>query len=180
MKKLILFFLIFALLLPSCAGETPAAPPRWFNAQYSCFLGSAAYVSNLLFVTAYTPEGIREGLCREYGKEIYPPAVYEQTRGFFSDLAKKVTDEELERFLILAKSITTFDVSDELAKIECPVLAVGAYEDPVLDDDATMEIAVNLDHRQDFELYMYVGYGHAAFDTAPDYRKRVYDFLMKE
>ena len=122
----------------------------------------------------------REGLCREYGREIYPPAVYEQYSGFFSDMAKRVTDEELERFLILAKSIISFDVSDELSKIECPVLALGAYEDPVLDDDATMEIAVNLDHRQDFELYMYVGYGHAAFETAPDYRKRVYDFLMKE
>ncbi len=122
----------------------------------------------------------REGLCREYGKEIYPPAAYEQFKGYFSDLAKKVTDEELERFLILAKSIIGFDVSDELSKIECPVLAVGAYEDPVLDDDATMEIAVNLDYRPDFELYMYVGYGHAAFDTAPDYRKRVHDFLMKE
>ena len=95
-------------------------------------------------------------------------------------MAKRVTDEELERFLILAKSIISFDISGELPKIECPVLALGVYEDPVLDDDATMEIAVNLDHRKDFELYMYVGYGHAAFDTAPDYRKRVYDFLMKE
>ncbi len=63
MKKLFLICLA-ALLLLSCAKEPPA-PPRWFNAQYSCFLGSAAYVSNLLFVTAYTPEGIREGLCRD-------------------------------------------------------------------------------------------------------------------
>ncbi len=121
----------------------------------------------------------REGLCREYGRAIYPPAVYEQYRDYFSDMAKTVTDVELERFLILARSIVGFDISGELKKIQCPVLAIGAYEDQVLDDDATMEIAVNLDHRQDFELYMYVGYGHAAFATAPDYRKRIHDFLMK-
>ena len=121
----------------------------------------------------------REGLCEEYGKEIYPPNVYEQYKGYFSDMAKNVTDEELSRFVILARSIRDYDVSDELKKITCPVLALGVFEDPVLDSDATMEIAENLDHRQDFSLYMYNGYGHAAFDTAPDYRKRVHDFLLK-
>ena len=120
----------------------------------------------------------REGLCREYGKEIYPPEVYEQYKELFSDMAKNVTDNELERFVILAKSILDYDVSDELKNIECPVLAVGDFEDPVLDSDATMEIAENLDHRADFSLYMYTGYGHAAFDTAPDYKKRMLDFLL--
>ncbi len=122
----------------------------------------------------------REGLYQEYGKEIYPPAVYEQYKDFFGDVAKTVTDEELERFVVFAESIPDYDVSSELNRIECPVLALGAFEDPVLDSDATMEIAENLDHRPDFALFMYNGYGHAAFDTAPDYRKRVYDFFMKE
>lgn len=122
----------------------------------------------------------REGLCREYAMEIYPPDLYEQYKGFFFEMAGNVTDEELERFVVLAKSVRDFDVSDELRKIDCPVLALGVFEDQVLDSDATMEIAVNLDQRQDFALYMYTGYGHAAFDTAPDYKKRMYDFLMKE
>lgn len=122
----------------------------------------------------------RENLCQEYGKEIYPSAVYEQYKDAFSIMAKNVTDEELERFVIFAKSIMDYDVSDELKKIECPVLALGVFEDPVLDSDATMEIAEKLDNRADFELYMYIGYGHAAFDTAPDYKKRMHDFLMSE
>ncbi len=121
----------------------------------------------------------REGLCQEYARNIYPPAVYEQCRGMFSEMAQTVTDEELVRFTILAKSIRDFDVSGELKKIACPVLALGVFEDQVLDSDATMEIAENLDDRKDFALYMYTGYGHAAFDTAPDYRKRILDFLLK-
>lgn len=129
---------------------------------------------------ALAEEKDREGLCREYGKEIYPPNIYEQVAGYFSEMAKTVTDEELERFVILAKSIPEFDVSSELDKIKCPVMALGAFDDPVLDCDATMEIAEKLDYRNDFALYMYNGYGHASFDTAPDYRNRVYDFLMKE
>ena len=120
------------------------------------------------------------GLCREYGREIYPSDVYEQYKEAFSDMAKNVTEKELERFVIFAKSIRDYDVSNELNKIKCPVFALGVFEDPVLDSDATMEIAENLDHRDDFALYMYNGYGHAAFDTAPDYKKRMLDFLMKE
>lgn len=48
----------------------------------------------------------------------------------------------------------------------------------MLDSDATMEIAEKLDYRDDFRLYMYTGFGHASFDTAPDYRKRVMDFFL--
>lgn len=119
-------------------------------------------------------------LYREFGNDIYPHDVYEQYRDYFDEMADSVTDEELERFVIFAKAIRNYDISDELKKIHCPVLALGVFEDPVLDSDATMEIAENLDYRKDFALYMYNGYGHAAFDTAPDYRKRVYDFFMKE
>lgn len=120
----------------------------------------------------------REGLYQEYGREIYPPDIYEQYKDAFSTMSKDVTDEELERFIVFAKSVYSYDVSADLKKIDCPVLALGVYEDPVLDSDATMEIAENLDDRPDFSLYMYRGYGHAAFDTAPDYKNRIYDFLM--
>ena len=57
---------------------------------------------------------------------------------------------------------------------------VERYEDAVLDSDDTMEIARNLDFRPDFRLFMYKGYGHAAYDTAPDYRKRIYEFMRKK
>lgn len=117
-------------------------------------------------------------LYQEFARQIYPPDVYEQFKGYFADAAKTVTKEELERFVILAKSIRDFDVTDRLNKINCPVLALGVFEDPVLDSDATMEIAENLDYRPDFALYMYTGYGHAAFDTAPDYKNRVHDFFI--
>ena len=90
-----------------------------------------------------------------------------------------MTDADLERFIILAEGTRDFDVTDELSLIRCPVLAVGVYEDRVLDSDATMEIAEKLDYRADFKLYMYTGFGHAAFDTAPDYRKRLLRFFTE-
>lgn len=128
---------------------------------------------------ALAEKGDREGLYLEYGKEIYPPDVYEKYRDVFLQTAQTVTDEELKKFVILAKSIPGFDVSQQLDKIQCPIMALGVFEDRVLDSDATMEIAENLDSKPDFALYMYTGYGHAAFDTAPGYKEKVYDFLMK-
>ena len=119
----------------------------------------------------------RVGLYLEYGKEIYPPNVFDQFREALISAASTVTDADLERFILLAEGTKGFDVTDEMDRIQCPVFAVGVFEDSVLDSDATMEIAEKLDDRPDFRLYMYTGYGHAAFDTAPDYRERLLRFF---
>ena len=120
----------------------------------------------------------KKELYQNFGKIIYPPEVYAQYEDYFAEVSKTVEDSDLERFIILAGSIRDFNVTSELVKIDCPTLLLGVYEDAVLDDDATMAIAEKLDYRQDFQLFMYKGYGHAAFDTAPDYRQRIYDFFQ--
>ena len=124
--------------------------------------------------------GDRVGLYLSFGEELYPPAIFAQYREALVKTASTVTDEELKRFVTLAEGIRGFDVTDELDGIRCPVLAIGDYADRVLDADATMEIAEKLDERQDFRLYLYAGYGHAAYDTAPDYLDRVRRFLEEE
>ena len=117
------------------------------------------------------------GLYLSFGEEIYPPAVFRQFREALIAAGKIVTEAELRRFIILARGIEGFDVSNRVAEIQCPVLAIGVFEDAVLDADATMEIAEKLDLKPDFRLYLYTGYGHAAFDTAPDYRERIKRFF---
>ena len=119
----------------------------------------------------------RVGLYLAFGKEIYPPAVFDQYREILIKTAETVTEVELERFITLAEGTRGFNITEELDKIRCPVMAIGVYEDAVLDSDATMEIAEKLDRRPDFRLYLYVGYGHAAYDTAPDYRERILKFF---
>ena len=125
--------------------------------------------------------GDARGLYLAVGRDIYPPRVFEQYRSALEAAAETVTPAELERFIILAEGTRGFDVTGELEKIRCPVLAIGVFEDGVLDADATMEIAEKLDERPvDFSLYMYTGFGHAAYDTAPDYRERLLRFFAGE
>ena len=122
--------------------------------------------------------GDREGLYLSFGEEIYPPEVFRQVRGSLTAAASSVTEEDLRRFVVMAEGMKGFDVVSRLRDIRCPVLVIGVYEDAVLDSDATMEIAEKLDERPDFRLYMYIGYGHAAYDTAPDYRERLHRFFL--
>ncbi len=117
------------------------------------------------------------GLFLDFGRAIYPPEVYTQFKDMLVTAGESVTEEEFDRFIILAEGTRGFNAADQLHKIQCPVLAIGVYEDAVLDSDATMEIAEKLDERSDFQLFMYIGYGHAAFDTAPDYRARMRRFF---
>ena len=125
-------------------------------------------------------KGDKEGLCLSFGELVYPPKLFKQNIEFFKNMSKAVTDDDLKRFIILAEGTKGFHLTGVLKVINCPVLAIGVYEDPVLDSDATMELAEQLDWNRKFNLYMYTGFGHAAFDTAPDYRQRIYDFFMKE
>ena len=122
---------------------------------------------------------LRDGkaLYDAFGKAIYPEAVYEQYREALLAAGETVTEEEFRRFIILTEGIRGFNVTDRLDRIRCPVLVIGVFEDAVLESDATMEIAVKLDEKPGFALYLYTGYGHAAFDTAPDYRDRMLRFL---
>ena len=121
--------------------------------------------------------GDREGLYLSFGRAVYPPAVFDAYREQLLRAAASVTEEELRRFVILARGAEGFDLTQKLDRLQCPVLAIGVLEDGVLDADATMEIAEKLEDRPDFRLYMYTGYGHAAFDTAPDYKARILRFL---
>lgn len=125
-------------------------------------------------------KGDKEGLYLSFGQKVYPPAVFEQFKDYFRETSKTVTDEELAKFIIIASGMRDFNITDRLDDIQCPVLTTGTFEDAVLDSDSTMEIAEKLDEKQGFRLYMYTGFGHASFDTAPDYRQRVLDFYLND
>lgn len=121
--------------------------------------------------------GNTKDLYLAFGEAIYPPSVFEQSLDLLAAAAESVTAEDLRRFVILAEGMKGFDVSGRLSGIACPVLVLGSGDDQVLGAEASRRIA---DLVPDCRLYMYEGYGHAAYDTAPDYRERMLRFLVPE
>lgn len=124
-------------------------------------------------------EGKKEELFLTFGENIYPAPVFDQYRAAFVEMAKGVTSSDVSRFIILAGSMIGFDVKDRISRIKCPVLVAGDDSDAVLGGDAAYEIAGLTGESSDVELVMYSSFGHAVYDTAPDFTKKLYDFFMK-
>jgi len=122
-------------------------------------------------------DGDAEGLYLAFGEAVYPGEVFEQYREILIETAKSVTEEDLSRFVVLAEGVKDFDVTDELEAIRCPVLALESRDDRVLGPEATEQYAELAAGRPGFELFVYEGYGHAAYDTAPDYKDRLARFF---
>ena len=121
--------------------------------------------------------GDRTGLYLAFGEAVYPEDVYAQSRDLLVAAAESVTEEDLERFTVLAEGVRGFDATGDLGKITCPVLVIGSLDDRVLGAAASVRIAENLSGQKGVVLYLYDGYGHAVYDTAPDYRKRLLEFF---
>ena len=140
----------------------------------SAKVGSSQYqtISNWI---SLAEAGDAEGLYLAFGEAIYPQEVFEQSRDFLIESAAGITDEDLERFVILAGTIEGFDVTGRLNSIKCPVLVIGASDDQVLGAEASEDLADLLG----CEIHMYTGYGHAAYDLAPDYKDVMMDFFVK-
>ena len=121
-----------------------------------------------------------EKLYLAFGEALYPKEIYEKSKDVLIDAAKAVTKEDLERFITLAEGIKGFDVTDDLNLIKCPVFVIGDRQDRVFGAAATENIARYMKKRSDFKFYMYDGYGHAVYDTAPDFKERILNFLRQK
>ena len=121
--------------------------------------------------------GDAAGLYLAFGEAVYPEAVFAQLRELLIEMAKSVTAEELARFSRLARGTMGFDAAERLGGISCPVLLLNSADDGVLGTDGADDIIRILGDRPDFTVHTYTGYGHAAYDTAPDYKERLYRFF---
>lgn len=113
-------------------------------------------------------------LNRDIFSKVYSEAYYREYEAVFRNTETDGTQEEMKRFAVLVRACRTFDAYDELNKIKCPVLVIGAKEDRALSVQGSIELA----DRLDCELYLYDHFGHAAYDEAPDYRERVLRFFQ--
>ena len=91
-------------------------------------------------------------------------------------LANYFRPKNMPRFINLAKACLTCDIYDRLHLIKSPTLVLGGEKDLILSGAASYEIA----ERIGCEIYMYPNLGHSAYDEAPDFNKRIFDFLTKK
>lgn len=118
------------------------------------------------------------GLYLSMGENIFPKQYFEKIKDAFCYSARTVTQDELKRFIILAKSIQNFNIEDEISNINCPVLLANDETDAVFGKEPTLEIANALRFNPHIQVEWYNGFGHVLYDTAPDFQSKMYRFLI--
>jgi pimeloyl-ACP methyl ester carboxylesterase len=123
-----------------------------------------------------TKQGAMKELVLDMAKKMYSDAYVKRYKLFMPLLTILQKPKEVERFITLAQSCLTCNAYEELDQIQCPVFIIGGKLDKVVGGNASEEIAKKLGCK----IYMYDQLGHAAYEEAKDFNKRVYDFLKEE
>ena len=84
--------------------------------------------------------------------------------------------ESYDRFLVNARAILGFDATGVLGRISCPTLILGGEKDRIVGAEASLELAYAIAGSR---LHIYPGLGHAAYEEAPDFNRRVLAFLTE-
>lgn len=121
----------------------------------------------------YVGNGDLDSFVEDMLVKMYSPQYIKKYRMLIPLMIKMSKKADLNRFIILAKSCITCATYEELDKIQCPVLVLGGKQDKVVTGKASEEIAEKLG----CEIFMYEELGHAAYEEAKDFNKRIYEFF---
>ena len=120
-------------------------------------------------------QGDFDGFVQDMLYKMYSDAYIKKYHLLLPAAAKFSKPKDFGRFIILAKACLTCNTYDELDKIKCPVLVLGGKKDKIVTGQASEELAEKLQ----CECYMYDDLGHAAYEEAKDFNRRIYEFLRK-
>lgn len=120
-----------------------------------------------------TERGDMKQLVTDMAERMYSDAYAKRYRPLLPLLAVLQKPKDIRRFMILANSCLTCNTYEELNKIQCPVFVIGGRQDKVVGSSASDEIAEKLN----CSVFIYEDLGHAAYEEAKDFNKRVYEFL---
>ena len=116
-----------------------------------------------------------KGIMLDTAERSYTGTYLERGRKL-NNLLALAKPKDYSRFRILCESCLEHDAYDDLDKISCPVLIIGADSDKVLGGEASKEMAAKIPGA---ELYMYEGYSHGVYEQAKDFNDRVLRYLVQ-
>lgn len=160
------------------AGLYPSMVEKLILGSTACRITAAQYETVSRWVDT-AKAGDTQALYLLFGEAIYPESLFKKYQRALCILSKSVSQKDLQRFIILAQAMQDFDGSKTVQTITCPVLILSAKDDHVLGDSAGPYLKEQLIGTTAVEAFAYQGYGHAAYDTAPDYHTRMLQFLRK-
>ena len=120
--------------------------------------------------------GDYKALMIDNAKRMYSDAYLRKNLWMFHLLGNFGKPRSFARFLTMAQACLDHDAYDSLEKITAPTLVIGGLLDRCLTGAASEEIAEKIPGAQ---LVMYSDYGHALYEEAKDFNRRLLDFFAK-
>lgn len=120
-------------------------------------------------------QGNMKELIADMAIRMYSDAYLKRYKLFLPLLTAFQKPKDLQRFKTLANACLTCNSYEELQKIKCPVFVLGGKDDKIVGGYASEEIAEKLGCK----IHMYEDLGHAAYEEAKDFNKRIYDFFTQ-
>jgi Predicted hydrolases or acyltransferases (alpha/beta hydrolase superfamily) len=109
-------------------------------------------------------------------EKAYTEKYLKRYRPFYPILASFTKPKNFTRFIVQAKAILNHNAYNELEKIKCPTLIIGAGQDKIVSKAASEEIAEKIAHSK---LIIYDKLGHGAYEEAKDFNLQVLTFLQQ-
>lgn len=113
-------------------------------------------------------------LCLAFSEQVYTKEFACKYKEAFEALGKAVTEAEFERFRRLCGSVESFDTSERIGAVSCPVFVIGGKEDVIFPPD----IQTGLAAKTKGDLFLYEGYAHAVYDEASDIKERILQWSL--
>jgi len=120
-------------------------------------------------------KGDYKNLMIDTAEHSYSEAYLRKYRLMYPLLGALGKPKSFDRFLVQANSCIQHNAYSELDKIVCPTLVIGGGCDRIVGVDAPRELAAEI---KDCELFIYESLGHAAYEEAGDFNRRVLNFLL--
>ena len=117
-----------------------------------------------------------DGITKQMLEDVYSDAYIKRVGKYFPLISRFGKPKDMKRFTILARACLTCNAYNHLDQITCPVFVIGGKKDLILTGEASEEIAEKLG----CEIYMYEDLGHSAYEEAPDFNRRVLEFLTAD
>lgn len=124
----------------------------------------------------FAEQGDHKALMIDTAEKNYSEAYLKKYRKLYPMIGLLGKPKNYDRFLVNARAILGFDAYDALDKITCPTLIIGGEEDKTVGIQASYELNERI---AGSALHVYPGLGHAAYEEARDFNRRVLEFLEK-
>ncbi len=145
--------LVLAVTAPCCSPMIEANVARW---------------------KSFAQRGAHKELMIDTSENSYSEARLKKMRKLYPLIGLIGKPKTYERFFRNADAILRFDALPELNKIQCPTLILAGEQDRTVGVEASYTLHERI---KNSTLHVYPGLGHAAFEEAPDFNQRVFDFL---